>query len=603
MVIHDFKAFRGKHALALNGTGVVYVEGENRVTGALDSNGASKSTLWDALCWCLYGRTTKGLRNPDVKPWKTGGKTSVTVLLVVDGQDFSCQRTTSPKHLFTINGAEHAEVGGVLPISYDLFVNAIVLPQGRELFLDRGPSDKMKLVSDACGMERWDTRSAIAAKRAEALDKEAAGYAIELSSTEGALAELGRSIETARHQSVEWNDQAMARQQVSKAELTRLERDLEAKQRDLDDADLREETALTELRAAERALEDARRAAVVFMGNLSRVKSELDVLNRQVDGWERDLDELSRSRTCPTCGQAVKASNLASHKQELREKVKAASLRISAELKKRAGYDADGAALQARMTAKEAEMVTYRAEAESANDVITRYRPAVAELKQQIAAAKRVKDEVNPHLATISDLNKRKRKLQTTLSEIREDIELVQARAERARWWVKGFKDIKLQLIDDVMRDLELTANGTIEEVGLTNWEMQFDVEKESKNGNVQRLINVGISSPESDGVVKWDSWSGGEQQRLKLIGSLALSDVLLAQVGVETNLEVLDEPAMYWSAGGVQDLCAFLATRAKEREKTIFYIEHNTVQSTYFSEVVKVIKTDKGAYIEGGNV
>jgi len=98
---------------------------------------------------------------------------------------------------------------------------------------------------------------------------------------------------------------------------------------------------------------------------------------------------------------------------------------------------------------------------------------------------------------------------------------------------------------------------------------------------------------------VRWENWSGGENQRLRLIGSLALSDVLLARAGIETNLETLDEPAVYWSSEGIQELCAFLAERAKVRGKTIFYIEHNTVQSHYFEEVIRVVKDKKGAYIE----
>jgi len=72
-----------------------------------------------------------------------------------------------------------------------------------------------------------------------------------------------------------------------------------------------------------------------------------------------------------------------------------------------------------------------------------------------------------------------------------------------------------------------------------------------------------------------------------------------LAHVGVETNLEVLDEPAVYWSGEGVQELCDFLAIRARERDKTIFYIEHQAVESTSFSEVITVVKDKDGAYIK----
>ena len=97
---------------------------------------------------------------------------------------------------------------------------------------------------------------------------------------------------------------------------------------------------------------------------------------------------------------------------------------------------------------------------------------------------------------------------------------------------------------------------------------------------------------------MKWESWSGGERQRLKLVGTLALSDVLLSKAGVAANLEILDEPALYWSAAGVHDLCAFLSDRARETKRSIFFVEHSASESAHFSKVVTVVKDRKGAYI-----
>jgi DNA repair exonuclease SbcCD ATPase subunit len=601
MVINDFKAFRGRHALALNGTGVVYIEGDNRVArSSIAGNGAAKSTIWDALTWCLFARTAQGLRSPDIKPWKVGGKPFVTVLLVVDGVEQLVQRVTSPRNLFTVNGKECADISEILPISFELFINTILLPQGRELFFNKSPKEKMELVAEARGLDRWDTRAVAASKRADLFDGEASEFLDEQRATEASITELGTLLESTQQASKAWNDEAHSRQRASKDQLKGLERELQRKETELGTAVLAEDGALLELRACEKEVDALRADVSAVVGDLRAVKAEMDILVGQSERLELEIANLAKAKTCPTCGQPVKVANIAEHLAHRKKQVSEVSLKIAHKMKLRRAATARGNELQERLIRHNADMALFRADAYAAEDVRKRLAPEVATLKSKVEAAYKIKDEVNPYLAQLTQLMQRKKGLQANLAAVKVDVSLAQQRAEQARYWIKGFKDIKLQLIEEVLQELELVANGMIEEVGLEDWRIKVDIEKESKNGNVQRMINVQISSPESSGPVRWESWSGGEQERLKLIGSLSLSDVLLAQVGVETNLEVLDEPAKYWSSEGVQELCGFLATRAREQEKTIFYIEHNTVQSTHFTEVLRVVKDAKGARIEG---
>jgi DNA repair exonuclease SbcCD ATPase subunit len=597
-VIQNFKAFKKRQAFALNGTGVIYVIGENRVTVSLDANGASKSTLWDAICWCLYGKTPSGLGTNDIRPW-SGGNPLVTVLLTADGNDYSCQRATSPKNLFTINGEERADISDVLPVSYKLFTNTILLPQGKELFFDLQPKDKMALIAEACDLERWDLRSAAASKRADEIEVTVNQFLEEQRHEEGALNELERTINDAKARSRDWGDKAAARTQVSKAALRDLEKRYEARDNELGSALLAEDGALTELRACEERKAALSQKGLTLMGELHALKARCGTLNDTIDDAEEEITNLGTARECPTCGQPVRASNLTEHKRHLQTRSAEAAVQLKAKLKERKRVAREGEEVYASLEQSNEEAKQFRQKANEASDKVTRLRPEVDSLKREIADARKVKDEVNPHLETLKTLNQRRKVLKENLAEINEDIEGTQDKAARARYWVKGFKDIKLQLIEEVLQELELTTNSMIEEVGLVDWEVRCDIEKETKKGTTQRLINIEISSPESRGkLVKWESYSGGEKQRLRLIGSLALSDVLLARIGVDTNLEILDEPSMYWSLGGVRSLSEFLAYRAREREKTIFYVDHSAVESPHFSEVMRVVKETDGAYI-----
>src|SRR4029077_19584673 len=122
----------------------------------------------------------------------------------------------------------------------------------------------------------------------------------------------------------------------------------------------------------------------------------------------------------------------------------------------------------------------------------------------------------------------------------------------------------QLYVITEVLQELEFVSNAMLADVGLEDWQIKFSIEKETQAGTLQSGLHVTILSPSNDKPVRWKCWSGGEGQRLRLVGALALSDVLLNHAGITTNLEVLDEPTSHLSQEGVRDLLPFLAERAR---------------------------------------
>ncbi|UUZ75419.1 ATP-binding protein [Polaromonas sp. P1(28)-13] len=51
----------GSASLELDNRGLLLIQGENRDDTSAKSNGAGKSSIVDALCWCLYGETARGV--------------------------------------------------------------------------------------------------------------------------------------------------------------------------------------------------------------------------------------------------------------------------------------------------------------------------------------------------------------------------------------------------------------------------------------------------------------------------------------------------------------------------------------------------------------
>jgi hypothetical protein len=237
-----------------------------------------------------------------------------------------------------------------------------------------------------------------------------------------------------------------------------------------------------------------------------------------------------------------------------------------------------------------------------ARDELDKARRAVDSIKLSIRGADlRIdRDAIidNPYTERVKELRNRRDTLKSEIANAIENNEEKQTHADRLHPWIKGFKDIKLLIVEEVLQELEITTNGMLDEFGLTGWQIRYDVERETKAGTIARGLNVSIISPYNTEPVKFEVWSGGETQRLLIISTEALASVLLNHVGVTTNLEWYDEPTYSMSAGGVQDLVDHLAYRAKTQNKNIWLIDHQVTDSSQFAGTVTVERDDKGSKI-----
>jgi DNA repair exonuclease SbcCD ATPase subunit len=316
---------------------------------------------------------------------------------------------------------------------------------------------------------------------------------------------------------------------------------------------------------------------------------------------EREIATLGEAEECPTCGQSLKGTGLAKHQAELKAQLKVLQAVIAAGIPQKltlAKEKAEDALERASAAAEDFEDTADKARTE-----LDFLKPQVAELAAQVLALKSGRTEQeeasNPYQEQVQALRRKSQQTEVKLTELREDLTKAGRQLERTKFWIKGFKDLKLYLIQEVLQELELTTNAALAEVGLDDWSIKFDVERETKSGGTQRGINAIILSPSNKEAVRFENWSGGEGQRLRIVGALALSQVLLNHAGVETSFECLDEPTRHLSAEGVRDLCDYLSDRAQRLGKQSWLIDHTARAGNAFSGSVTVVKTAKGAHFE----
>ena len=146
---------------------------------------------------------------------------------------------------------------------------------------------------------------------------------------------------------------------------------------------------------------------------------------------------------------------------------------------------------------------------------------------------------------------------------------------------------------------LEVQVNAALMQLGLLDWSMTFAIDSENKSGGTRRGFSVLVNAPHSDGPVPWEAWSGGESQRLRLAGQLGLSSLIMEFSGASCNLEVYDEPSTWLSSKGITDLLDTLSSRAQSLGKSIWVVDHRSLEYGGFTKVLKVVKTVQGSKME----
>lgn len=599
ILINHFKAFTStpvRFPLTGKRAGVRFIRGRNEAEPALGSNGASKSSIADAFLWCLCGVTVEGLRTPDVTPW-VGGSPGVSVRFRVDDKPHTVSRLTDPNRVL-IDGkeADQDAVDQIIRLPLEVIKNAVILGQGQGLFFDLTPKNKMDVFSAALNLERWEERAQTASEAVKVIEAELSQLEAKYNQTNNTADGLERAVKSVRAASEEWHTKNLKERKDLEAELKVAEKELTLIEKRQGNADLIYDGATAELAAINKGL-----GALVKARD--EAQNEWNKAELVVTGLKQELSRSIKGDTCPSCGQSLKGSAYFTHRADLTRRLAEAQDKLktgrgghlASSLKKAvlALAAANDSAEKFRDKAADAQSTLNNVNLEAG-----RLRGRYDELKQRFRAAE---DRPNPHRATIENMTRQIRDLDRKLDTIEADIKRTKEDLAHTVPWVKGFKDVRLQLLEELMQELELATNSLLPESGLLKWKVLYSLEKETKKGTIQQGINVSILSPKNKTAVKWQAFSGGERNRLRLVGALALAEVLLRHAEVETNLEIIDEPTRDLSIEGVQDLCEYLAARAERLDKDTFFIDHMAVESSHFVDVLTVVKTDKGAHLELG--
>jgi DNA repair exonuclease SbcCD ATPase subunit len=229
-------------------------------------------------------------------------------------------------------------------------------------------------------------------------------------------------------------------------------------------------------------------------------------------------------------------------------------------------------------------------------------RQAAVRRSQEQSLRKAIDTEmkrVNPYAEQIKQKQTAIKAREKQLADLHIEINQLDEEHVAVSFWVNGFKRIRLFIVEQTLRQLEIEVNNNMSSLGLTDWHVEFDVERENKSGGVTKGFVILVYAPGHKEPVRWESFSGGEGQRLRMAGDLGLANLIMERAGLVGNIEFFDEPSRHLSSEGLADMAETLHERALSNRKRIFLVDHHSIDFGAFTGRFNIIKGRDGSRLE----
>lgn len=537
-------------------------------------NGAGKSSLFETFNWVYTGETSRGLSARAVKHWTSQEKCAVIFDgSTVDGLPIQILRMWQPNTLeISLDGSasgpiDQKELEQVMGVPPSAFTHSIYFPQYPvPYFADLKPAEQTVLFSSVLGLEVWENASSNATADA--------GF-------------LEQTLQTANEQLAKLTGQAeeMAAWDYATQEAT-WARDLE-------------ERITTAVRIKTQhgfdvtAAEASVRAAAAGSVEFRRLRDLVDVASRLVQDAGHEERRIEKNiaglrakdrTTCPACGAPVSNDHILKELASAERELSIAHAQAEARL------------LEHTLAIK--EMTKHRQAEVDLLNAQTALADAGAELKTAERTLANTKLETNPYTPMRVSAEARGEKLVTDMETLGKEMDVLRGELAAARYWIKGFKEVRLSIIRESLVQLTVEVNESVFQLGLRDWSIEFDIERENKSGGISRNFNIAITAPGSPAAVPWRSWSGGESQRLRLAITMGFANLICAKLGMSPNLEMWDEPSNGLNEEGIQAMLRVFAERAARLKKVVLLADHRTLDFGGFTGIIEVRKETNGSHI-----
>lgn len=582
-------------------SGLYHLMGQNRSDARLGSNGSGKSSLINTIAWTLFDKWPGGLTSPSIASWGAKkGSVFANVLLDVDGEDCQIVRSWNPNHC-KINGdrCNPADIVNLVGMDFQSFQNSVLISQNSPMFLGLTSGDRASLVSSVLNLGAWESRRDFSAKIAKGLDKEISEIKEDISVLSGKL----QALEDISYQQNidEWEKEARRAKQTYESDRDSMRHNISNLSNSIDYLKRKKDSARIKAQDEKRRLNNAWEELRGSEKRLSNCSARLSNATKELNDIENRLKKLKRERKCYACGQSLSShdhSNMIGKETGVYETTEDEIDDLEKSVSKMK---------QQCKTLSETVKRIDNAERDAANKVRDLSNDIRDKEDRLADERKRLKDLEDSRQSTKKNPWKKRESgrlrnisaAKLDRGNLKRDLREAEKESDHVSYWVKGFNQLRLDLIANAISVLESEANANLSHLGMGNWAIEISTDRETKSKTITKGFHVMIRSPNHSEALPLDVWSGGESQRLRLAITMGLSDMIQDYLGSHWGIEIYDEPCSWLSSDGIDDLLSALKERAIRKDKAIWVVDHRSLGSGAFDRRAVMIKDVGGSRLE----
>lgn len=652
----------GEAHFALDDRGLNLIQGVNEDDPSADSNGSGKSSMIDAIFWCIYGSTARGLTGDDVVNHVTG-KNCVVTVRIVDGEDEAIiERWRKAKGFhkpsgvsIKINGVDktggtdqltQALIDNFMGASQEVFAAAVYA--GQESMPDiPSMSDRQlkSLIEEAAGITTIEkayeeARVRVNERKAEQMEAErkfgnSSDKLAEAEDNEFGLkkrhtewgASMAKRIEDAKAavqaKIKEAKDYAA---EIEKLDPEKIKADIETQEKKV--AKIKSDIAAIDDKIAAAGSENDKRQELqqVFSTATAEASSQRRQATRTIDEYKRIETEIANidrklGTKCGECGKPITEDDLADTLRALQTKLAAAKVAAKTE---KAQYDA----LTKKADDASAVLADYINGMTDTSEEVTRKRNLQSVLGPVESHARKLTEQ----LGSITGMRARLEALKVSARTENDKAKELAAAANPYTDLLKEAAE-KTKLARERRKELEdayhaaskrvLLAQAAAEVFGPKGVRAQIlDTVTPFLNdrtahylgalsdGSLEAVWTTLTESKAGElkekfsiatakyGSGSFKSLSGGEKRKVRLATMLALQDLVASRASKPIELWVGDEIDDALDTAGLERLMTLLETKAREKG-TVLIVSHNDL-ADWCRDIVTVRMKGKLATVEG---
>lgn len=601
--LNNFLSYK-EAELRLDRNGFILVNGENKnPTDNSLSNGCGKSSLFNAIAWCLTGQTTSGIK--DVSNIYLNETTSVEVDFNINDTKYKVVRTKNPSNIkIYINGEDKSGKGirdgeqllaEYVPSLTSTLINSVIilgqgLPQRFTANTPAGRKETLEKLSNSDFMiaeikDRIARRKTYLNTEIRNIEDSKLKLETELNLNNQSIEKTEEDINNLLAENIKDKETKLEEEQYNLGQ-KKLERDrLSEKLTEEEDEVGQIEYNHSELLSNNLDKVDEFKSKLT---NTDELLNEVNELNSEIKVKEQELEKLKNIKdTCPTCGQKlpdVHVVDTTSLEQEIGElthifDVKRAELdRIIEEKHELVNNFKE----QLSIEVKEHEELLNKAKFSLVNKRNT-LKSIEREVQDLEISVNTIKLEIDNYENKLNSLKKELDNLKVSVNNSKEeyqrlDVELINKQEHLAvinkmESLVK--RDFRTFLLSNVIEYL----NNKCQEYSQVVFNTTELVISQDKNN-----ISIKYAGKE------YETLSGGEKQKVDVIIQLAIRDMLRTYLDFSSNILVLDEITDSLDIVGASQLLNLITTKVTDVE-AIYIISHHTDFEIPIDDEILIVK------------